>query len=168
MAPVSNKEFLDIQATIECSFTLKLVREMIIRYIQTLLLVSDIDVGKNLFFNVKLKLLMNQGRRESGGRWSGGGGGGEAPVSQPFFWSKNFFSLVKSKNNFYMWITCETLVCLLNKTKWQKVGSFSWICCFSSRLSYHSYLQRVCKLLFLIRTSVKTNSNLMCVSLRLI
>ena len=30
MAPVSCKEFLDIQATIDCRFTLKLVRDMII------------------------------------------------------------------------------------------------------------------------------------------
>ena len=32
MAPVSSKEFLDIQATIECRFTLKRVREMIRTY----------------------------------------------------------------------------------------------------------------------------------------
>ena len=34
MVPVSSKEFLDIQATIECRFTLKLVRDMIITYSQ--------------------------------------------------------------------------------------------------------------------------------------
>ena len=32
MAPASSKEFLDIQATIECGFTLKLVRDMIKTY----------------------------------------------------------------------------------------------------------------------------------------
>ena len=32
MAPVSSKEFLAIQATIDCRFTLKLVRDMIITY----------------------------------------------------------------------------------------------------------------------------------------
>ena len=32
MAPVSSKEFLDIQATTECRFTLKLVRDMIRTY----------------------------------------------------------------------------------------------------------------------------------------
>ena len=32
MAPVSSKEFLDIQATIECGFTLKCVRDMIRRF----------------------------------------------------------------------------------------------------------------------------------------
>ena len=100
MAPVSNKEFLDIQATIECSFTLKLVREMIIRYIQTLLLVSDIDVGKNLFFNVKLKLLMNQGRRESGGRWSGGGGGGGGASLPTIFLEQKFFFPRKIEKQF--------------------------------------------------------------------
>ena len=34
VAPVSRKEFLDIQATIECRFSLKLEREMIITYSQ--------------------------------------------------------------------------------------------------------------------------------------
>ena len=48
--------------------------------------------------------------------------------------------------------------------KRQKVNSFFWICCFSSKLSYHSYQQRVCKILFLIRTFIKTNSNLICSS----
>ena len=33
-APASSKEFLDIQATIECGFTLKRVRDMIITYSQ--------------------------------------------------------------------------------------------------------------------------------------
>ena len=32
IAPVSNEEFLDIQATIECRFTLKCVRDLIITY----------------------------------------------------------------------------------------------------------------------------------------
>ena len=32
--PVLNKEFIDIQATIECRFTLKHVRDMIITYSQ--------------------------------------------------------------------------------------------------------------------------------------
>ena len=31
-APVSSKEFLDIQATIECGFTLKRIRDMTRRY----------------------------------------------------------------------------------------------------------------------------------------
>ena len=34
IAPVSSKEFLDIQATIECGFTLKRVRDMIRTYSQ--------------------------------------------------------------------------------------------------------------------------------------
>ena len=34
MAPVSSKEFLDIQATIECRFTLKLVSDSIVTYIR--------------------------------------------------------------------------------------------------------------------------------------
>ena len=32
MAPASSKEILDIQATVECGFTLKLVRDMIKTY----------------------------------------------------------------------------------------------------------------------------------------
>ena len=32
IAPVSSKEFLDIQVTIECEFTLKHTRDMIITY----------------------------------------------------------------------------------------------------------------------------------------
>ena len=47
----------------------------------------------------------------------------------------------------------------------QKVDSFFWICCFSSKLSCHSHQQQVWQSLFLIRTLVKTNSNVMCVSL---
>ena len=34
MAPASSKEFLDIQATVECGFTVKLVRDMIKSYSQ--------------------------------------------------------------------------------------------------------------------------------------
>ena len=36
IAPVSSKEFLDTQATIECGFTLKQVRDMIRTYSQVL------------------------------------------------------------------------------------------------------------------------------------
>ena len=32
IAPISSKDFLDIQATIECDFTLKCVRDMIRTY----------------------------------------------------------------------------------------------------------------------------------------
>ena len=34
MVPVSSKEFFDIQATVECRFTLKLICDMIITYRQ--------------------------------------------------------------------------------------------------------------------------------------
>ena len=37
-APASSKEFLDIQATIECGFTLKRVRDMIKTYSQNLIM----------------------------------------------------------------------------------------------------------------------------------
>ena len=45
IAPVLSKEFLDIQATIECRFALKRVRHMIITYIHIL---------KLIYFNEKL------------------------------------------------------------------------------------------------------------------
>ena len=48
------------------------------------------------------------------------------------------------------------------RRKWQKVDSKFKICCFNSKLSYHSYQQQVCKFLFLTGTFVKTNRNLMC------
>ena len=40
MAPAWSKEFLDIQASIECRFTLKLVRDMIITYIPNIFIFS--------------------------------------------------------------------------------------------------------------------------------
>ena len=41
MALASSKEFLDIQATVECGFTLKLVRDMIKTYNQSKTKVED-------------------------------------------------------------------------------------------------------------------------------
>ena len=40
--PASSKEFLDIQATIECGFTLKCVRDMIKTYSLTVLLKVEV------------------------------------------------------------------------------------------------------------------------------
>ena len=45
-APASSKEFLDIQATIECGFTLKRVRDMIKTYSQDFPCLT-VDCGKN-------------------------------------------------------------------------------------------------------------------------
>ena len=76
----------------------------------------------------------------------------------------------REKKNFsrkigkYKFFTCEYVNNFWEFSlfiKWQKVDSFFWICCFNSKLSYHSYQQRVCKFLFSIGTLVKTNSNLM-------
>ena len=58
MAPAWSKEFLDIQASIECRFTLKLVRDMIITYIPNIFIFSmfiykgclNITRVKKLFF----------------------------------------------------------------------------------------------------------------------
>ena len=54
LAPVSSKEFLDIQAAIECGFTLKRVRDMITTYSQCLscyiLLTDQISMSDCLYF----------------------------------------------------------------------------------------------------------------------
>ena len=51
MAPPSNKEFLDIQVTIQCKFTLKLVIDKIITYIQHTASVLAAAVLFTLLFN---------------------------------------------------------------------------------------------------------------------
>ena len=49
--PASSKKFLDIQATIECGFTLKCVRDMIRTYSLTQVFSSKIsETFKNTFF----------------------------------------------------------------------------------------------------------------------
>ena len=45
------------------------------------------------------------------------------------------------------------------RQKWQKVDSLFWICYFSIKFSYHNYQQQVYKIIFLIRTFVKSYSN---------
>ena len=73
-----------------------------------------------------------------------------------YFLQHNFvFRRKIEKQNFYMWRTYEFIY--WTRHKWQKVDSFFWICCFSCKLTYHSYQQRVCKIMLLIRTFVKTN-----------
>ena len=57
MAPASSKEFLDIQATVECGFTLKLVRDMIKTYNQDKQLVNN-----NNNDHYKDKLLLSKER----------------------------------------------------------------------------------------------------------
>ena len=53
IAPVSSKEFLDIQATIKCRFTLKSVRDMIITYIP--LLTFHLNDNSRIFIFVLFK-----------------------------------------------------------------------------------------------------------------
>ena len=90
-----------------------------------------------------------------------GGGGQRAPASFPppptVSRSKSFFPRLHANNmwDFIYW----------TRHKWQKVDSFFWICCFSIKLSYNSYQQKVCKFSFLKRIFAKTNRNLMCDSL---
>ena len=61
LEPVSSKEFFDIQATIECGFTLKRVSEMIRTYSQTeIVLPFFMSSSKNLKpkkLKIKLKLV---------------------------------------------------------------------------------------------------------------
>ena len=53
-APASSKEFLDIQATIECEFTLKRVRDMIKTYSQLNGYVYDFSVDYDFIANDKI------------------------------------------------------------------------------------------------------------------
>ena len=50
--PVLSKEFLDIQATIECRFTLKRIRDMIIIY-------SETNGMCTLFISTQIYLVLN-------------------------------------------------------------------------------------------------------------
>ena len=85
------------------------------------------------------------------------------PAPRHFLEQNIFFRRKIGKHKIF---TCEEhmrLECIYwTRHKWQKIDSFFWICYFSSKLSYHSYKQRVCKIMRLIRTFVKTNKNLMC------
>ena len=56
-APASSKEFLDIQATIECGFTLKRVRDMIKTYSQKILIVFD-DMIADMNTNKKFQSIV--------------------------------------------------------------------------------------------------------------
>ena len=53
IVPVSSKEFLDIQATVKCRFTLKSVRDMIITYIP--LLTFHLNDNSRIFIFVLFK-----------------------------------------------------------------------------------------------------------------
>ena len=82
---------------------------------------------------------------------------------QPFSGAK-FFSPRKTVTHIIF--TCKEHMRLefiyWTKHKWQKADSLFWFCHFSSKLSYHSCQQQICKIMRPIRTFVKTNSNLMC------
>ena len=80
------------------------------------------------------------------------------PGPPPHFLLQNFFSYIKSEHIKFLHVK-NIRVYLY---KWQKLDSLFLFCHFSSKLSYHSYHQRVCKIMFPIRTFVKTNNNLMC------
>ena len=55
IAPVSSKEFLDIQATIECGFTLKRVCDMIKTYNRNKNLDKKINCNKIVSFQYKYR-----------------------------------------------------------------------------------------------------------------
>ena len=50
-APASSKEFLDIQATIECGFTLKRVRDMTKSYRQSLKTQEKLEESEIIYLN---------------------------------------------------------------------------------------------------------------------
>ena len=103
-----------------------------------------------------------QCRRETGGT-----GGTSLPPTPPHpapnFLEQFFFPRKIGTHKIF---TCEEHMGLefiyWTRHKWQKVDSFFSFYHFSCKLSYHSYQQRVCEIMFPIKTFVKTNSNLMC------
>ena len=94
---------------------------------------------------------ISQGHRERRGR-------GTLPPLPLFPGAKIFFPPKIGNHKIF---TNEELMRLefiyWERHKWQKVDSFFWICHFSNEFSYYSYQQRVCKIVFLTRTFVKTN-----------
>ena len=57
LAPVTSKEFLDIQATIECGFTLKCVRDMIRTYSQVIATTIFESIHTKEKFNISQNFL---------------------------------------------------------------------------------------------------------------
>ena len=104
---------------------------------------------------------------------AGGGGGGvfwgppPPPPPRPhYFLEEKFFFHVKSENiKVLHLINIWDFGLFIEQDMWQKVDSICWICRFSSKLSYHSHQQRLCKFLFLIWALVKANNDWMCGSL---
>ena len=70
--PVSSKEFLDIQANIECRFTLKRVHDMIRTYSQLIDYVLKSSVRNVIVSGMHLigQILNCNDRREYQGRWT--------------------------------------------------------------------------------------------------
>ena len=120
---------------------------------------------KNLFLDTKIYLsnryptwykpnkgtLLKQGCRERGQ------GHEPPPLFLPFPGAKFFFH-VKSENKSF---TCKEHVDLSLFIEQEicdkkEIAEF-WICCFISKLCYHSSQQQVCKNLFLITTFTKIN-----------
>ena len=57
ITPVSNNEFLDIQANVECKFTLKRVRDMIIAYSRLVSYVFTVNIPKGKPFFTLIVIL---------------------------------------------------------------------------------------------------------------
>ena len=64
IAPVSSKEFLDIQATMESRFTLKLVRDMIITYSLFTIFIRNTTATCNCLVDVLCKWLFKTSFRQ--------------------------------------------------------------------------------------------------------
>ena len=100
--------------------------------------------SQNLHFNAGPQKKGRKGSREQG------------QLSPPFPGTIFFFHVKLNVNN--IWAFSLFIEQEISDKKYTPF----WICRFSSKLSYHSYQQQVCKFLFLIRTFAKTDSNLMC------
>ena len=59
-APALSKEFLDIQATIECRFTLKCVRDMIRTYSQMHRKINTHNTGRSFGFLTQVSFLLKK------------------------------------------------------------------------------------------------------------
>ena len=61
--------------------------------------------------------------------------------------AKIFFHIKWENMKFFHVNNMWDFICW-TRHQWQKVDSFFWNYCFSSKMSYHSYLQRVCQFLY--------------------
>ena len=79
-------------------------------------------------------------------------GAGGTPAPHHFLEQKIFFTLNWKKQIFVKFLHVNNICdfnLFIEHDISDKKKSFFWLCCFSSKLSYNSYQQQVCKFLFL-------------------